>query len=171
MTSGILDLDIRPMETSDWAAVARIYAEGIASGMATFETHVPAWPQFDAGHLPAPRLVACGAGQVVAWAALSSVSPRPVYAGVAEVSLYVAEAARGQGVGRVLLGALAAASEQHGFWTLQASIFAGNAVSVRTHAACGFREVGRRERIGLLHGRWHDTILMERRSTNVGAQP
>jgi phosphinothricin acetyltransferase len=159
---------IRPMSPADWPAVARIYAEGIATGTATFETAVPTWEAWDAAHVAAARLVAELDGAVVAWAALTPVSGRCVYAGVAEVSVYVGAEARGRGVGRRLLTALVEASEEAGFWTLQAGIFARNAASIALHERCGFRMVGVRERIGALRGEWLDTVLMERRSAAVG---
>ncbi|MFD1871493.1 GNAT family N-acetyltransferase [Hymenobacter bucti] len=152
-----------------WPAARAIYEAGIATGQATFATEAPTWEAWEAGHLPHSRLVALGAaGQVLGWAALSPVSSRCVYAGVAEVSIYIAAEARGQGVGRQLLGALVAASEAQGIWTLQAGIFPENAASLALHAAHGFRLVGRRERIGQLAGAWHDTLLLERRSATVG---
>ena len=151
-----------------------IYEQGIATGNATFQTQAPGWDEWDPSHLPHSRWVALdasygGSGQVLGWAALSPVSGRCVYGGVAEVSVYVAGAARGRGVGRQLLAALVSASEQHGIWTLQAGIFPENTTSIGIHAGAGFREVGRRERIGQLHGVWRDTVLLERRSAIVGA--
>jgi len=164
-------LQIGRLAHADWPAVSAIYAEGIAGRTATFETEVPGWEAWDAGHLPEPRLVARRGdrhGEVVGWAALSPVSRRAVYAGVAEASLYVAAAARRGGVGRALLSELVARSEAAGIWTLQAGILAVNAASLRLFAAAGFREVGRRERIGRLDGVWHDVILLERRSAVAG---
>ncbi|HYN85282.1 MAG TPA: GNAT family N-acetyltransferase [Pyrinomonadaceae bacterium] len=164
---------IEEMRESDWEAVRAVYAEGLATGDATFETEPPAWERWDASHLRFARLVARtreggGAGHVAGWAALSPVSSRCVYAGVAEVSVYVAAAWRGRGVGRALLDALVAASERAGVWTLQAGIFPENAASVRLHERCGFRVVGRRERVGRLRGAWRDTLLLERRSRVAG---
>ncbi len=159
---------IAPMRDEDWEAVGAIYGEGIATGLATFETEVPAWPEWDGIHRRDCRLVAREQGRVVAWAALSPVSSRRCYAGVAEVSLYVAATARGRGVGKALLGALVQEAERHGIWTLQAGILSANRASAALFAACGFREVGRRERIGCRQGTWHDVILMERRSRVVG---
>lgn len=156
------------MTPEDWPAVAAIYREGIATGLATFETDVPSWEAWDRGHLPVCRLVARCDGEVVGWAALSPVSGRCVYGGVAEVSVYIAESARGQGIGRWLLMALVEASETAGLWMLQAGIFPENRASIALHRTCGFREVGYRERIGRLHGVWRNTVLMERRSTVVG---
>lgn len=155
---------LQPMQPSHWAEVERIYAQGIATGNATFETTTAAWEVWDAGHLPRPRLVALGAERVLGWAALSHVSRRPAYAGVAEVSVYVVEEARGRGIGLALLRRLVEESEAAGIWTLQASIFPENAASAALHERVGFRVVGRRERIGRLHGVWRDTLLLERRS-------
>jgi phosphinothricin acetyltransferase len=158
------------MKAVDWGQVRAIYLEGIATGVATFETSAPSWEKWDAGHLRKPRLVARDeAGAILGWAALSSVSDRCVYGGVAEVSVYVGEGGRGRGVGRALLGALVEASEREGIWTLQAGVFPENTASIRLHLRCGFREVGRRERIGQLNGSWRDTLLLERRSQTVGA--
>jgi len=159
---------IDSLAAADWAAAREIYREGIAGRTATFETGVPSWEEWDAAHLPEPRLAARREGEVVGFAALSPVSRRAVYTGVAEVSLYVAGSARRSGVGRALLDALVPASEAAGLWTLQASILAANAPSLRLFTAGGFREVGRRERIGRLDGIWHDVVLMERRSLVVG---
>jgi len=161
-------LKITPMQTGDWPDVQRIYREGIETGNATFETQVPKWDVWDGKTRPQPRLVARLDGQVVGWAALSSVSARAVYAGVCEVSVYVAAAARGHGVGKKLLQALVQASEELDIWTLQASIFPENEVSIAIHEQCGFRILGRREKIAQHHGLWRDTILMERRSQIVG---
>jgi phosphinothricin acetyltransferase len=161
---------VEPMRASDWPAVAGIYQQGIDTGDATFETHVPSWEAWDAGHLSAARLVARDEGRVVGWAALSPVSDRCVYGGVAEVSVYVAGAARGRGIGRRLLEALALASEEAGIWTLQAGIFPENEASLAIHRACGFRVVGRRERLGRLAGEWRDVILLERRSRSIGVK-
>lgn len=156
------------MMAGHWPAVKAIYESGIATGNATFQTGAPAWEEWDAAHIPYCRLVAIENEEVLAWAALTPVSGRCVYAGVAEVSVYVASAARGKGLGRQLLAALISESEQHNFWTLQAGIFPENEASVRLHEACGFRIVGRREKIGQMHGVWRDTLLLERRSTAVG---
>lgn len=156
------------MRETDWPAVRAIYQEGIATGQATFETAAPEWEVWDAGHRPDCRLVARQGEQVIGWAALSPVSRRAVYRGVAEVSIYVAEAARGRGVGRALLAALIEASEAAGVWTLQASVFSENEASVALHLSWGFRVVDRRERIGLHHGVWRDTLMLERRSSKAG---
>lgn len=161
---------ILPLRREHWAEVRRIYAEGISTGNATFETHPPEWEAFDAGHLSLCRWVADAGGVISGWAALCPASSRCVYAGVAEVSVYVAEKARGRGVGRHLLGTLVASSEAAGFWTLQAGVFPENARSLAVHRDLGFREVGRRERLGRLAGRWRDILLLERRSRAVGVE-
>ncbi len=160
-------MQIIPLLAEHWEAVKAIYEEGIATGNATFQLEAPGWAEWDRGHLGHSRLVVLGsgsAGVVIGWAALSPVSGRRVYAGVAEVSVYVAAARRGEGVGIALLRTLITESERNGIWTLQAGIFPENMASVRIHLQCGFREVGRRERIGQMKGVWRDTVLMERRS-------
>jgi len=156
------------MRAEDWEQARAIYLEGIATGQATLETEAPSWEAWDASHLPFARLVARDEDAVAGWAALSAVSQRCVYGGVAEVSVYVAYTQRQSGIGRKLLEALIAASEENGIWTLQAGMFPENSGSLALHRRCGFREVGRRERIGKLNGAWRDTILMERRSPVVG---
>jgi len=161
---------IQKKRPEQWPRVRDIYLEGIATGQATFETDAPGWERWDSSHLPFARLVALADGERVAgWAALGPVSSRKVYEGVAEVSVYVAEEFRGARAGRALLEALVRESEAGGVWTLQASIFPENAASVALHLACGFREVGRRERVAKLRGVWRDTVLLERRSKVVGA--
>jgi len=164
----VMTLEITEMSLADREQVLRIYLEGIATGQATFETDVPSWEEWDGGHLPFARLVAISDGWVKGWAALSPVSRRTVYRGVAEVSVYVDRDWRRQGVGRVLLEKLIEASEKNGIWTLQASIFPQNEASIALHKSCGFREVGVRERIARLHGVWRNTVLLERRSKAVG---
>jgi len=160
-------MEIIEMTPGHWEQVRRIYAEGLST-QATFETEAPSWEKWDAGHRPFARLVAVADGAVTGWAALSAVSARAVYSGVAEVSVYVAESVRGQRIGRALLERLIEISEKHGVWTLQASIFPENASSIALHLSCGFREVGRREKIGSQNGIWRDTVLLERRSKLVG---
>lgn len=157
---------VRPLQATDWLRVREIYVQGIATGHATFETTAPDWEQWNADHVPSCRLAAVARAdqRLLGWAALSPVSERCVYGGVGEVSVYVADEARGQGVGTVLLQALVSASEEAGFWTLQAGIFPENVGSVRIHERCGFRVVGTRERVGKLAGVWRDVLLMERRS-------
>ena len=163
-----MTLRMDPMLPSDWPTVREIYLEGIATRQATFETEAPAWEAWDASHSPFARLVARKVEVVVGWAALSPVSSRKAYAGVAEVSVYIAQSQRGLGLGRQLLETLIGESETNGIWSLQAVMFPENAASVALHRRCGFREVGRRERIGKLDGVWRDTILLERRSRIVG---
>jgi len=158
---------VRDLQPNDWPAVRAIYEDGIRSGDATFETETPSWEGWDAAHSEL-RLVAEREGVVVGWAALSPVSSRCCYEGVGEVSVYVADSARGTGVGRELLAELVARSEQAGYWTLTAGVFPENEPSLRLHRACGFREIGVRERLGQLNGVWRDVVLLERRSTVVG---
>ena len=159
-------MEVRDLRHEDWPGVARIFEAGIKTGDATFETEVPRWEAWDAAHLGRHRLVADRDGAVLGWAALSPVSERCCYAGVAEVSVYVAPEAQGQGVGRALLERLVADSEADGIWTLQAGIFPENLASVGLHGRCGFRVVGRRERLGQLRGEWRDVLLLERRATD-----
>jgi L-amino acid N-acyltransferase YncA len=163
-----LALSMSPLAPHDWGAVRSIYLEGIATGDATFERSAPDWDQWDQGHLRQCRFVALAPIEVVGWAALSPVSRRAVYAGVAETSVYVAQRARGHGVGKALLTAVVAASEQHNIWMLQAGIFPENVRSLDLHRGAGFRIVGTRERLGCMDGRWRDVILMERRSVVAG---
>jgi len=155
------------MTASDWAQVRAIYVEGLREGNSTFETQAPSWEAWDEAHLKSPRLVMRADDKVLGWAALSAVSRRSVYSGVAELTIYVTESARGKGIGRALLEQLIEESEQAGIWTLQASIFPENVASIELHLKCGFREVGRRESIAKLNGVWRDTILFERRSKRV----
>jgi len=165
-----MDVIVAKMRDEDWEAVQAIYRDGIATRHATFETDVPGWEEWNEGHLCDGRLVAREGNKLVAWAALSPVSGRRAYSGVAEVSIYVAASARQRGIGKALLEALVAESERAGIWTLQASVFPENVASIFLHRACGFREVGYRERIGQTNGVWRNTILMERRSTVVGRE-
>jgi L-amino acid N-acyltransferase YncA len=160
-------LTLRELRPDDWTAVRAIYEEGIRSGDATFETETPSWERWDAAH-PELRLVAEQGGSVVGWAALSPSSARHCYRGVGGVSVYVAEGARGSGVGRALLDGLVARSEAAGYWTLSAGVFPENEASIRLHKACGFREVGVRELLGESGGVWRNVLLLERRSTLVG---
>ena len=160
-------MSIRELRPDDWPAVRAIYEDGIRSGDATFETETPSWESWDDAH-SALRLVAEQDGSVVGWAALSPVSGRCCYRGVGEVSVYVAEEARGSGLGRELLDELVERSESAGYWTLSAGVFPENEASMRLHRACGFREVGVRERLGELGGVWRNVVLLERRSTRVG---
>jgi len=157
-------VELRPLRVDDWPAVSEIYWDGMRDGLATFETEVPAWDAWDAAHLPRHRLVADVLGDVVGWAALSPASTRRCYAGVVENSVYVARAARGLGIGRMLLDGLIAGAEADGIWAIQTSIFPENRASLALHERCGFRVVGVRERIAKRDGVWRDTVFLERRS-------
>ena len=159
---------IEPLTADHWEAVRTVYLEGISTGNATFQQTAPDWMDWNNGHLQACRAVAVKDKEIIGWAALSPVSGRCVYAGVAEVSVYVAQAARGRGVGTKLLTNLVADSEAAGIWTLQAGIFPENTASIHLHTKAGFRIVGTRERVGAMNGRWRDVVLMERRSAVVG---
>jgi len=177
-----MNYPIVPMVPDLWPAVREIYREGIATGNATFETEVPDWEKWDSSHRKDCRLIALESrdeavaevpiplegAKVLGWAALTPVSSRRVYGGVAEVSVYVAAFARGRGVGKALLQALVRESEMNGTWTLQAGIFPENVPSISLHRSCGFRDVGVRRRIGRLRDIWRDVVLMERRSSTVG---
>jgi len=161
----LVQIDV--MTSADWPAVRTIYEQGIATGLGTFETTAPSWEEWNAARMPHSRLVARDQG-IVGWAALSPVSKRTCYAGVAEVGIYVAASAQGRGVGRTLLGYLIESAEAHGIWTLQGATIAENSASLALQTGCGFRIVGRRERIAKLAGQWRDTVLTERRSNKVG---
>ena len=165
-----MEITIRPMLPDDYPAVAQIYEEGIATGNATFQTKAPNWESWDNDHLTFGRLVAENRdGEVIAWAALVPVSGRCVYAGIAELSVYVSESARGLGIGRLLMEKLIFESENNGIWTLQAGLFPENIGSMHLHLKTGFRQIGYRERVGqMADGRWRDTLLFERRSPTVG---
>jgi L-amino acid N-acyltransferase YncA len=154
---------VRPLRPDDYPAVAAIFAEGIATGVATFETTVPVWEEWDAAHLPEHRLVAEVEGDVAGWCAIVPYSGRAVYRGVGEESVYVAERARGRGIGRALLEAVIESARAGGLWTLQAGIFPDNGASLAVHRTVGFREVGVRERIGQLDGAWRGVVLLELR--------
>lgn len=163
-----MDLIIDNLTVDDWEQVRAIYLEGIESGQATFETTAPTWEQFDASHLRECRLAARAQNEIIGWAVLSPVSRRKAYEGVAEVSVYVAKSHRGRGAGKTLLENIIIISERCGIWTLQGATFPENAASLRLQERCGFRVVGRRERIARRHGIWRDTIITERRSRLVG---
>jgi len=163
-----MGIEIATMEPADWERVRAIYEQGIATGQATFELATPSWDQWNAAHHSFARLVARLERLVVGWAALSPVSKRSCYAGVAEVSVYVDADYQGRSIGRELLMAAIAESERHGIWTLQGGAFPENLPSLELQRACGFRVIGKRERIGKLNGVWRDTILTERRSPLVG---
>lgn len=163
-----MNIQISAMRDDHWPAVREIYGEGIATGNATFETVVPDWEEWDSGHHRHSRLIAQNGQKILGWAALSPVSTRKVYGGVAEVSIYIAASARGHGWGKMLLNSLIEQSEKNGIWTLQAGIFPENTTSIALHKSCGFREVGVRRRLGQLGGVWRDVLLLERRSLKVG---
>jgi L-amino acid N-acyltransferase YncA len=159
-----MDFLIDDMRPEDWDQVRQIYQDGLDTGNASFEVEAPAWDVWDEKHHRHSRLVVRHNGRVVVWAALAPMSHRPCYAGVAEVSLYVAPTSRGRGIGKRLLQALIESSERHGIWSLYGSTFPENAASIQLQLACGFRLVGRRERIAQRDGVWRDTVLTERRS-------
>ena len=161
-------VEIRPLTPDDWSRVEAIWAEGIDTRNATFETETPSWVSFDATRYPEHRLVATLDGVVVGWAALAPVSRRACYAGVVENSVYVSAAARGRGIGRALMKALVAGADAGGIWTIQTSVFPENAASLVLHKSVGFRVVGTRERIAQLDGVWRDTLFLERRSPAAG---
>ena len=161
-------MEIKKIETTNYPQVADIYLQGIATGIATFQTEATDWETWDKSHLPNGRIAAFDGNQMAGWAALSPVSSRCVYAGVAEVSIYVAENFRGKGIGKYLLLKLIAESEDAGLWTLQSGIFSDNMASIKLHEQCGFRVIGYREKIGQKDGVWKDNIIMERRSKVVG---
>jgi phosphinothricin acetyltransferase len=155
------------MTKDDWPAVGEIYKQGIETGNATFQQSVPGWEEWDKNHIKFCRIIAESAGQIAGWAALTQVSERYVYSGVAEVSIYISQHHRGIGIGRILLEKLVEESEANGFWTLQAGIFPENIPSIELHKKAGFRVVGHREKIGKMNGIWRDTILLERRSRKI----
>ena len=161
-------MELRDLRPDDWPEVARIFEEGIRTGNATFETEVPSWEAWDAAHVPEHRFLAARQGRVVGWIALVPVSPRPCYAGVAEVSAYVGEETRGEGVGKALLARLIESSERSGIWMLETGVFPENEPSLALLQRFGFRVVGTRERIGRMHGMWRDVVFLERRSEVVG---
>lgn len=158
---------LRPLVKTDWKCVAKIYEEGLATGIATFETKIPDWNDWTDKYISSCRLVAEIDGKVVGFAVLSKVSIREVYNGVAEVTLYISEQYRGKQIGEKLLNELIVESEAEGFWTLTAAIFFENLASINLHKKCGFRIVGLREKLGQRNGTWHDNYLMERRSKKV----
>lgn len=161
-------MEIRDLIEQDWDAVKMIYEEGIATGNATFQTSAPSWEEWNTSHLQTCRIVAEENNEIMGWAALTSVSSRCVYAGVAEVSIYVRLEKSGKGIGHALMNRLIALSESEGIWTLQAGIFPENLASIGLHEKAGFRKLGVREKIGRQQGIWRDTVLMERRSRTIG---
>ncbi|PRR77895.1 GNAT family N-acetyltransferase [Clostridium luticellarii] len=164
-----MNFNIEEMTEKHWKEVSKIYLEGINTGKATFQTEVPTWQDWNNSHIDLCRLAACSDDKVLGWAALSSISSRCVYAGVAEVSIYIGKEYRGKGIGTALLKNLIKLSEENGFWTLQSVIIKENIGSITLHKKCGFRKVGIRERLGKMsNGVWHDVVLMEHRSKSVG---
>lgn len=164
-----MNYKIEEMTDADWEGVAKVYMEGINTGKATFQTDAPTWESWNSGHVNSCRLVARLGNKVLGWAALSPTSSRCVYKGVAEVSIYIGEEYRGQGIGKAILTSLIKLSEENGFWTLQSGIIRENSASLALHKNCGFREIGIREKVGKMgNGRWHDVVLVERRSKTVG---
>ncbi|WP_294205396.1 GNAT family N-acetyltransferase [uncultured Chryseobacterium sp.] len=157
-------MEIQTIIQDHFSEVVEIYRQGLATGMATFQNEVPSWEEWDRTHLAFCRMAASENNKILGWVALTPVSARTVYAGVAEVSIYLAEGERGKGIGTLLLNALIGQSEANGIWTLQSGIFSENKGSIRLHEKCGFRQVGYRERIAKKNGIWKDTVLMERRS-------
>lgn len=167
-TAIVVSMKLIEITAENYPEVARIYGEGLLTGTATFETTIPKWEKWDAGHLSFGRIMAVEENNFLGWASLSAVSSRCVYGGVAEVSVYVSESARGKGVGEFLLKNLIEISEANNIWTLQSGIFRDNMASHKLHAKCGFREIGFKERVGQLKGVWKDNVLLERRSKIVG---
>lgn len=164
-----MEYKIEAMETSDWEQVRDIYMEGIRTGLATFQTETPIWENWDKGHLTSCRLVARSSDKVLGWAVLSPTSSRSCYSGVVEVSIYIGEEFKGQGIGTALMTELILQSEENGIWTLYCAIIKENSASIAMHKKCGFREIGTREKIAKMsNGVWHDVVLMERRSKVVG---
>lgn len=161
-------MDITKIEAHHYPQIAAIYLEGIATGNATFQTEAPDWDTWDKNHLLHSRLAAFVVNEMAGWAALSPVSSRCVYAGVAEVSIYIADKYRGKGIGKILFSQLIKESEDNGLWTLQSGIFPENIGSIKLHEACGFRQVGYKEKIGKMNGIWRNNIILERRSKTVG---
>lgn len=164
-----MDYEVEVMKASDWAQVAEIYTEGIMTQIATFQSAAPSWEEWNKDHCESCRLVARNGDIILGWAALSPVSSRCVYAGVAEVSIYIGEQYQGQKVGTTLLEKLIELSEENGYWTLQSGIIKENTFSLNLHKKCGFREIGYREKLGKMdNGKWHDVVLVERRSKLIG---
>lgn len=161
-------MHIRHMRASDWEQVSQIYAQGIATGIATFEVNVPSYESWNQAHIDQCRLVAEDGKTILGWAALSPVSSRCVYGGVGEVSVYIAAESRGKGIGKLLMERLIEESEKAGYWTLQSGVFPENKGSIKLHENVGFRYIGKRERVGKIHGVWKDNLLFEKRSDIVG---
>jgi phosphinothricin acetyltransferase len=163
-----MDVEFRTMNYSDWPLVAEVYRQGIETKNSTFESEVPSWELWDGSHLKLCRIVAVSAGTLTGWCALNGISSRKVYSGVAEISIYISDKFKKQGIGTMLLEKLITESEKEGFWTLQAVMFPENVASLKLHKKMGFRIVGYREHIAKMDGKWRDVILLERRSKNVG---
>ena len=161
-------MEIKPITKDNFSEVIEIYNQGLATNIATFQNDSPQWEEWDKGHLDFCRISIYDSNKMLGWASLTPVSSRCVYAGVAEVSIYIAQDERGKGIGKTLLAGLIQRSEENGIWTLQSGIFAENESSIRLHEKCGFRLVGYREKIGKKNGVWKDNVLMERRSKNIG---
>ena len=161
-------MEFVPISKDNYNQVAEIYKEGLATQIATFETEVPNWENWDKKFLPFCRIALVQKDEVLGWASLTAVSPRAVYRGVAEVTIYIKSSHQKNGFGKLLLEELITQSEQHGIWSLQASIFRGNDISIRLHEKCGFRVLGYKEKIAIRDGVWHDTFILERRSKSVG---
>ncbi|MDM1556135.1 N-acetyltransferase family protein [Chryseobacterium indologenes] len=161
-------MEIRPIIKDNFSEVIEIYKQGLATNIATFQNDSPQWEEWDKAHLDFCRISIYDNDNMIGWASLTPVSSRCVYAGVAEVSIYIAQDERGKGVGKTLLTELIQQSEENGIWTLQSGIFAENESSIKLHEKCGFRLVGYREKIGKKNGIWKDNVLMERRSKNIG---
>lgn len=165
-----MSIKLRKLTASDWTSVAEIYKQGIETGNATFQQAIPSWDEWNKAHISTCRLIIEVDNEVAGWAALSAVSSRPVYAGIAEVSVYVGSKYRGQQIGTKLLEAIISESESKGFWTLQAGIFPENLASIAIHKKAGFREIGYREKVGKMKDIWRNTVLLERRSTIIGIE-
>ncbi|MEL6250644.1 MAG: N-acetyltransferase family protein [Bacteroidota bacterium] len=163
-----MEIRIREMISGDWPAVKAIYQKGLDLGYASFETTAPGWEQWDASHLADFRYVAVSSEDILGWVALSRVSAREVYRGVAEVSIYIDPAQSGRGLGKLLMAKVIEESETQGFWTLQSGIFPQNTASIHLHEKMGFRKIGYREKVAKRDGIWQDNVLMERRSKKVG---
>lgn len=164
-----MEYRIEEMRPSDWEQVGSIYLQGINTGIATFQSELPSWESWNEGHSKSCRLVARSGDSILGWVALSPASSRSCYAGVAEVSIYIGENYKGQGIGTSLLQNVIKLSEEIGFWTLQSGIIRENTISIALHKKCGFREIGVRERVAKMNnGIWHDVVLVERRSKVIG---
>lgn len=161
-------MEIRPITKDNFSEVVDIYKQGLATNIATFQNDLPQWEDWNKGHLDFCRISIYENNKMLGWTALTPVSSRCVYAGVAEVSVYIAQKERGKGIGKILLNELIKQSEANGIWMLQSGIFSENQSSIKLHEKCGFRMVGYREKIGKKNGIWKDNVLMEHRSKNIG---